>query len=604
MKLEIWHTNYGIGEGDIRIGPDVSQGSYFLELFALRRGNVGLVIGVPCTISEKHVVVDLARPLAVERPWDEKTLDQKRIGARYLHFRARFRGPGAFGYISAYFNGPETSGHIRAHFDGPEASGHIRARFDGPEASGHIRARFGGPGAFGYISAHFDGPETSGHIRAVFDGSEARGRISARFDGSETRGHISARFDGPRVSGRMRASFDGLNDSEVQALRALLEFLEGVGEADLIYLFPNFETTSGEALSPREASSPAESASIPVEQKARALLREHLPDTGISPLARRAIRQNPEYFDRLLSEKPRETLQDLSTNPTAFMLARAPLEEVIPEKDAVRLGLSVPRSAPAGEVIVLNFVAYVPALEEIVLDQLKTDNPEGVPHLDARRVSWQEGTNVRVVVYGEHLSAEPSGDQFTWNGEKEQVDFEITISKAATVGRITLKTDVYVENIRITRIWIPFDITVAGTPPGTSEISEPRSAPQTAFVSYASLDRSRVLDRVASLIIHTGMEVFMDCIKLRPSQKWRELLPYVILESDIFLLFWSSDAAQSDWVQWEWRHCLDHKGLDFIEVHPLKPYSTAPLPSELQELHGGDPLMIIREWEESRSKPD
>lgn len=121
------------------------------------------------------------------------------------------------------------------------------------------------------------------------------------------------------------------------------------------------------------------------------------------------------------------------------------------------------------------------------------------------------------------------------------------------------------------------------------------SAPSTAFASYASEDRARVLDRVASLEISTGMQIFLDCVSLRPNAKWRELLPELIQSSDQLLLFWSKRARESRCVGDEWEHALKTKGIAGIEVHPLDTYDEAPLPPQLADLvHGSDPLMVLR----------
>jgi len=108
-------------------------------------------------------------------------------------------------------------------------------------------------------------------------------------------------------------------------------------------------------------------------------------------------------------------------------------------------------------------------------------------------------------------------------------------------------------------------------------------------------DRARVLDRVAAIQIAAGVEVFMDCISLRPGKRWRERIAGEISKREVFMLFWSEAAAKSRWVAWEWRQALDTVGLDAIQAHPLDPWPKAPLPTELSSLHMGDPLMAVRE---------
>jgi hypothetical protein len=56
----------------------------------------------------------------------------------------------------------------------------------------------------------------------------------------------------------------------------------------------------------------------------------------------------------------------------------------------------------------------------------------------------------------------------------------------------------------------------------------------------------------------------------------------------VFFLFWSSQAAGSEWVEREWRLALESKGLGFIDPVPLEDPATAPPPSELRSLHFND----------------
>jgi hypothetical protein len=118
---------------------------------------------------------------------------------------------------------------------------------------------------------------------------------------------------------------------------------------------------------------------------------------------------------------------------------------------------------------------------------------------------------------------------------------------------------------------------------------------RTAFASYASEDRPRVADRVASLRIAAGLDIFLDCLALRPSEQWKTRLAYEIRERHLFMLFWSEHAAQSSWVEWEWRTALADKGIEAMQAHPLDPWPRAPLPRELEALHFGDPFMVLRE---------
>ena len=260
--------------------------------------------------------------------------------------------------------------------------------------------------------------------------------------------------------------------------------------------------------------------------------------------------------------------------------------------DQNRLGKEVIRS---GSSFIARFVAYHPELEAALTRQLNEWDPKASRRIDAARANWAVGTRVSVIGHGTDLTFDPEVDQFSWQGEKHILDFRVGVSESA-IGTRDLRFDIYVEDFRLTRIWLPLQV-------GQDDLGEPQtktiSSPRTAFASYASQDRPRVLDRVAALKIHCGLQVFLDCVSMRPNAKWRQILPDMIFESDQLLLFWSKAARDSEWVDKEWRLAFSRRGIDGIEIHPLSTYDEAELPQELADLaHGADPLMLIRAHEE------
>jgi hypothetical protein len=112
---------------------------------------------------------------------------------------------------------------------------------------------------------------------------------------------------------------------------------------------------------------------------------------------------------------------------------------------------------------------------------------------------------------------------------------------------------------------------------------------KTAFASYATGERREVLARLQGIKkILPNVEVFLDVFSLRSGDNWREKLEEHVPTKDVFYLFWSQNAAKSEWVEKEWRLALNKRGLDYIDPVPLESTHLAPPPAELAELHFND----------------
>jgi hypothetical protein len=137
---------------------------------------------------------------------------------------------------------------------------------------------------------------------------------------------------------------------------------------------------------------------------------------------------------------------------------------------------------------------------------------------------------------------------------------------------------------------------------GIDSVQSGEGQARRAYAAYAAQDRLRVLDRVAALSLSGNLDVFMDGLSLHPGEEWKQRLEREIASRELFLLFWSSHARRSKWVEWEWRTALRTKGLSGIQVQPLEPVDQAPPPPELSALHFGDVYALARNAYERRGR--
>ena len=76
-------------------------------------------------------------------------------------------------------------------------------------------------------------------------------------------------------------------------------------------------------------------------------------------------------------------------------------------------------------------------------------------------------------------------------------------------------------------------------------------------------------------------ETKRDCLQGSDYSDIKEQIRREILRRDIFWLFWSRHAKESQWVEWEWRTALHEKSIHGIQPHPIDPPDIAPPPAAL-----------------------
>jgi hypothetical protein len=272
------------------------------------------------------------------------------------------------------------------------------------------------------------------------------------------------------------------------------------------------------------------------------------------------------------------------------------------QPEPVLLGVSAPRAVKPNTAFIARFATYIKAVEGDVEKKLtalgggKMDVHLGIPPDESAR--WSVGTPVTVRASGEGFMIQSPQSRFVWNGIENVVSFVIKTASTVAEHSAILCFEVYIEGIRVAFVPIQIGITAQ---PADGEQRVKATPARTAFASYASHDRDRVMDKLGALSAYDKvLKVFTDCLDMKPGESWKQHLEVVIHYSDLFLLFWSRAASSSQWVNWEWHTALEDKGLEAIQPMPLEAPQVAPPPPELSSLHFDDIFLIVRDAELAR----
>jgi len=265
----------------------------------------------------------------------------------------------------------------------------------------------------------------------------------------------------------------------------------------------------------------------------------------------------------------------------------------------VLLGASAPREAVPRDNFTARFVAYVEAREPVVLSRLKemsgptpSTTVVGLSPLKGGR--WRIGTPVTVKAAGEHLEVSPAQQSFEWNGREQILSFPVSVTLGTLPSTTAICFEVFIEGVPIARVALDILIRDHVTDGRINQVAA--HAPETAFASYATEDRPIVTQCLSALQRHDpGLDIFVDCLDLKPNAEWQKELGLVIPSRDVFFLFWSSHASRSRWVQWELQTVKNTRGLSVVCPIPLEDPASAPPPSELAHLNFGDRYLTARD---------
>ena len=252
--------------------------------------------------------------------------------------------------------------------------------------------------------------------------------------------------------------------------------------------------------------------------------------------------------------------------------------------------------APASVFLVQVFLYPVGAESAVAAQARQVDEAAALRGSRSLDLTLAPGTRVDIRLDVPGLAVEEPDAYLVWRQDIASVQFEVAVpgvvAQASLIARVRFAINgVPAGTLRFTLRVVPQVSDAAA--PGVHEVQAKRY--RRAFVSYSSKDRAEVLKRVQAFKI-AGMSVFQDVLDLDPGERWERALYREIDTCDVFLLFWSSSAAESTWVLKEIDYALQRKGGD--EDHPPAiqpvPIEGPPIPKPpvgLGGLHFNDALL-------------
>ena len=197
---------------------------------------------------------------------------------------------------------------------------------------------------------------------------------------------------------------------------------------------------------------------------------------------------------------------------------------------------------------------------------LRSLSPMSCHRLSVGESQWEPGAQVLVKLSGQHIYVSNAEERFSWDSRCKIIDYDVTVTPDSPLGTTVLKYDVIVEGCVVVRL--RHDLEIVKVQHSDVPSAAAGVAPRSAFASYSVEDRPVVSLIVGVLQDAAGIDVFLDVMSLRTSQRWQRKLEKEIRTREAFMLFWSRAASESQWVDWEWRTALREKGDEYMQIHP------------------------------------
>lgn len=260
-----------------------------------------------------------------------------------------------------------------------------------------------------------------------------------------------------------------------------------------------------------------------------------------------------------------------------------------PRIDSVQFSAVAPNRVVPGKYLPINIVMYEDAFRKTV-DDIVRSHEEGAKESKSGYQDVERNSLIKVTLTSPDVVIEDGEEEQKWAGKYLDFDFAAKIPNDFAEEQILFSATVYINDLIATKLKLILDCERKPK----RNVTVTREDVVSAFVSYASQDRSRVAAIIQGMKkARPDMDIFFDIESLRSGQKWEEALKSEISNRDILFLCWSKFARDSKWVDMEWRYALESKGEECIEPIPIDSPDVCPPPVELQQKHFNDRMLYI-----------
>jgi hypothetical protein len=298
-------------------------------------------------------------------------------------------------------------------------------------------------------------------------------------------------------------------------------------------------------------------------------------------------------------DEPLETVQESESEKPILINGLANNLNDNDLKSQIKCSLfSVHEASPGDDILIQVFTHYLEKTQEAFKLAKEFDAESSLRQSKTLDVEVKKESILTFELEINDISINDPIQQLKWKGVTESVQFIITIPDSYARQSLIGKVRVSLDNVPIGHFCFKIGISVLSVQ--KKDIGQINFPPMKnyryAFISYASKDRAEVLRRVQMLDI-MKIRYFQDLLSLNPGDQWGKELFRQIDNADVFFLFWSSAARDSEWVLKEVEYAINRKkgnNDNPPEIYSVILESTFVEPPEsLKHLHFNDKMVYF-----------
>jgi len=228
-------------------------------------------------------------------------------------------------------------------------------------------------------------------------------------------------------------------------------------------------------------------------------------------------------------------------------------------KDKVECSVFGPPAAPPGGTVLIQVFLHLANQAEhasfLAGAMDASAKLKGTRSLD---LAIKRGARVEIALSANGLVVDEPVQSVVWRGEPAFCQFLATIPAGTSGQSFFPVVRVSVDGKLVGPIKFRLSSDATASRPVSEPLGDHAGPYKYAFVSYATKDRKEVLKRLQMLEV-MKTKFFQDILSIEAGDRWKKKLYENIDRCDLFLLFWSQAAKDSEWVIKEAEYALAHQ---------------------------------------------